>query len=84
MFLRVKESLRESILNTKVHTKANYIHNFKKGSQISSCFICIWGLEGQIQLSGAVTKLCVGGGEGLFLEMDTQEQLGCSLWTQKG
>lgn len=84
VFSRVKESLCESVLNTKVHAKANYIHKkLLKDSHRLSCFklgfqtVCIWGLKVRYRCNWERW-------EGLFLETDTQEQLGCLLWTQKG
>lgn len=87
VFSRVKESLRESILNTKVHAKTNYIHKqLLKDSHRSSCFklgfqtVCVWGLKVRYRCRGYNWERW----EGLFLETNTQEQLGCLLWTQKG
>lgn len=59
VFSRVKESLRESILNTKVHAKTNYIHKqLLKDSHRSSCFklgfqtVCVWGLKVRYRCRG--------------------------------
>lgn len=52
VFLRVKESLRESILNTKVHTKANYIHNFKKVAKYPAVLFAFGGWRARSSCQG--------------------------------
>lgn len=67
VFLRVKESLRESILNTNVHAKANYIHKkLSKESHRLSCFklgfqtVCIWGLKVRYRCNWVVGGALLG------------------------